>query len=534
MKKDIFEAFPGLTAKHMKQLNSYFNGYIFYRNNKGGIKECWCTACNKHFTYELGRTRDNKDYEFINGKHNDRCECPHCHTKVTLKSVGIGKKNLTEKSRLVVLIPKGDALYIRAFYATKCYNGDPYNKMLNHMYTKEDEELLPALELSETARYYLKHGVAKMWKRQWYWGAPTDWYERDIIEPFYKSGLNSYETNEYYVVNPEALKESFLKYCDLQQWFDTVEARYNYQDPYPIKYLCNFAMYPCIEKLMKSDLADAVHEMVIQNKPNKRLINWETDKLSEVFKTLSGNEFKAFREYGSMEVLRTYSRLKKVFPTTKFEDVYKFRSTLMNNIQDMITLCTRYKISPKRAVNYIKKQNNDCISWLDYLGQAQELKYDMNNEVILMPKNLSKAHQNATDTLNAIKIVTEERNMKDRTKKLNKLYDFEYGDLEIIVPKSMQEIIAEGQKLQHCVGGYAERHAEGVTTILFIRKKEEPDKPYVTLEINDKTKNIIQYHGFRNEYEGPLPKEVKDFVAAFKEFVNAPKTKVRKNKKAAA
>ena len=62
----------------------------------------------------------------------------------------------------------------------------------------------------------------------------------------------------------------------------------------------------------------------------------------------------------------------------------------------------------------------------------------------------------------------------------------------------MQEIISEGQALQHCVGGYAERHAEGKTTILFIRRKDNLDTPYYTLEIDDKTKHIKQYH--RNNF----------------------------------
>ena len=100
---------------------------------------------------------------FLNGKHNDITKCPYCKSGVTLKSVGIGKKNLTEIKKLVVIIPRKNAVYLRCFYATKCYNGDPYNKMLNRLYTMEDENLLPEVELSETARYYLTPGNAQMW-----------------------------------------------------------------------------------------------------------------------------------------------------------------------------------------------------------------------------------------------------------------------------------------------------------------------------------------------------------------------------------
>ena len=70
-----------------------------------------------------------------------------------MKSEGRGKKNLTEIMKLVLIIARKNAVYLRCFYATKCYNGDPYNKFLNSMYCKADERLLPEVELSETARY---------------------------------------------------------------------------------------------------------------------------------------------------------------------------------------------------------------------------------------------------------------------------------------------------------------------------------------------------------------------------------------------
>lgn len=47
-------------------------------------------------------------------------------------------------------------------------------------------------------------------------------------------------------------------------------------------------------------------------------------------------------------------------------------------------------------------------------------------------------------------------------------------------------MIAEGQALHHCVGGYALRMAEGKTAIFFIRLAEEPDRPYYTLELQGK------------------------------------------------
>ena len=67
----------------------------------------------------------------------------------------------------------------------------------------------------------------------------------------------------------------------------------------------------------------------------------------------------------------------------------------------------------------------------------------------------------------------------------------------IVQPKQLSDIAYEGKALSHCVGGYAERHAKGALSIMFIRKKSEPDKPYYTMEVSADGK-IVQVRGKRN------------------------------------
>ena len=65
--------------------------------------------------------------------------------------------------------------------------------------------------------------------------------------------------------------------------------------------------------------------------------------------------------------------------------------------------------------------------------------------------------------------------------------------LILVVPKNGDEIRAEGEALHHCVGGYVERVAKGETNIFFVRKADEPDKSYFTMEWNHN--KIIQCTG---------------------------------------
>ena len=59
-------------------------------------------------------------------------------------------------------------------------------------------------------------------------------------------------------------------------------------------------------------------------------------------------------------------------------------------------------------------------------------------------------------------------------------------------------LIQEGRELHHCVASYAKRHAEGKTAILFIRKAKAPDKPFFTLEFDEKDLQVRQNRGKRN------------------------------------
>jgi hypothetical protein len=87
------------------------------------------------------------------------------------------------------------------------------------------------------------------------------------------------------------------------------------------------------------------------------------------------------------------------------------------------------------------------------------------------------------------------------------------------------ELIDEGVVLKHCVGGYAKRYAEGQTNILVIRKIDDLDKPYYTMEIIDD--RIIQTRGLSNRMPD---EEVAAFVKAFEQAKLIKANKPKKNK----
>lgn len=98
------------------------------------------------------------------------------------------------------------------------------------------------------------------------------------------------------------------------------------------------------------------------------------------------------------------------------------------------------------------------------------------------------------------KIAEQQKKYVERYKKLKK---FNYaGDNErcIVVPQNLVSLIVEGQTLHHCVGSFVDSVSNGDNTIVFLRKKEDVDTPYVTISLlqNDKEWYIDQAHGDHN------------------------------------
>lgn len=82
------------------------------------------------------------------------------------------------------------------------------------------------------------------------------------------------------------------------------------------------------------------------------------------------------------------------------------------------------------------------------------------------------------------------------------------GNLRLVVPECAEEIEEEGKQLHHCVGSYIEAVADRTTLIFFLRKKTEPEKPFRTLEWNQR--RFVQCQGVGNREKNG--KEIRDFL----------------------
>lgn len=76
---------------------------------------------------------------------------------------------------------------------------------------------------------------------------------------------------------------------------------------------------------------------------------------------------------------------------------------------------------------------------------------------------------------------------------------FEQGGLEVILPTHPTDLTKEGNENHNCVGGYINNVISGRCIIVFVRKKDNPTKSYITCEIN-RDCSIGQFYLRQNNY----------------------------------
>lgn len=489
-----------LTPGEEETINKLFTPYIFYRTLKNNGKECYCSSCRSHFFKKSERTMKDEDYAFLSAKHGEAVQCPECGRTAELKNIGTIKKgkNLEEERRAVMIqVIDRDTVLLKCYYAWKSYESF-YPENENVRFLK-----MPGIHLSKV--YLLSPGDVKIAKHNYYFTSHFSRVER-IGEPFtsYFSPVSNYK-----VFGMEYLALTFLKYLPIEEY----EKRYfmNY-----VTLMCMYCLYPSLEILLKTGDFAPVKELVFCGRPHKREFDWKKNTPWEIFK-LPKAEYKILHEYNLHEYNNTFDAL-KIYNLLKKHNVKGGMKTAVHlsflisspeKWDSVIKYAAEGRFTLKRFENYINKNKekgtfyNTISLWFDYRAWATELEYDLNDPVVLLPKNLKKAHDEAFENhkahikeIEAKRVKELEATAEKHIKKYKKKYEYSDGEFLIYIPSTASEIIAEGREQHHCVGGYAARHLQGKLCICFLRKAANPEKSFYTIEMQKE--KCMQIHGFKN------------------------------------
>ena len=541
-REQVFRLFDGqLTAEQEDRMRDLFPQYLFFRmayddtgldEPEPGTRLCFCTACRESFPAVRGN--------YARGKlHNEKCNCPVCGREVEGKAVykfRYEMRSLESWVKTAVAWPgPGGSLLIEAGDCRRRFNWD---------------DLAGEISWFPKARYYFRPGAAMGWKEIIveydcrFGERHTNWVEmKTISDPFNPAALcwPPYYGDYSVIGLGEALGHSALQYCQILPFYEfqyaakleeLVSARWI------VKYLGWYTATPQMEFAVKFGFEDAVSDLIERGKKNALLINWKASTPAG-FLRMNKADARVF-----LKAEMTYADLKawkKTMKTGSFDEYMSLVEMVCgtDNLQKVSACAEKAGVELGKAARYVARLMPRCRqyalpashiiqTWKDYLDMAERLHYDMAEQTVVMPKNLQERHDAAAETLGEMNRLDEMKRYKARRKMLEKKFSFALGGLRILIPNSAEEIIQEGKTLHHCVAGYAARHINGSTTILFLRKARTPMRSYLTIELYESHGQICiqQIHGYRNENymngHGAAPRERFDwFLGPWLRWVNA-------------
>lgn len=374
-----------------------------------------------------------------------------------------------------------------------------------------DGEMGMDATFSAKRRYYFSKSGVMAWKRSisvcpsfWYTG-PTAWEPmKNIRDPFQVNWMYGFDGYGF-LIGQERVRESQLKYSAVEKYFLDYH-NVDLTNDLPLvrlfpQYLAAAATSPQVEMCVKLGMADMVGARIRDNNSNRDILNWRAKNPAD-FLRMSKRETRAVLTGGmlSVETLRAYHRIKAQEPNTAPEKIMQAVKLLTpaNVTGRLAEECAAVGLPIMKVAEYIQTDYKRLKLWVDYISMARQLDFDLSNKTVLLPKDLQARHDAAADMIKAKEDAALLEVYQKRKEELTKRYAFRYAGLQVVIPATQTEIVREGKTLGHCVGGYAARHIQGKTTILFIRRERKPETPFLTVEL-DADGNMRQIHGYKNE-----------------------------------
>ncbi len=510
------------------------NSNYFFTKTEKGIKSGICSHClTESQIYPINKSEWTcEDYERAGTKHNRYSTCPHCGKQVQFKDNGRGKSKLTNYGYFYILQPvKYGGLVLRTFYCCREWSNVNLFKC----------NRIPQIEYSEHFRIFMHKNTHACFKRiAYYWGYLHSYWSdmSSIVKPWCHYG-NTYASTVFDVAtyHPEDWKKiiakSEYKYSCLDEWSLNPE--------YAGKYLELYSKYPTlVERLMKQGYKSVIKDKVINRQSAHGIINFNKDTPAEAFKlskatlnnlgedlTILDIAKASFLENNkcSEKTAEFVNRLRKQL-LIKFKSICKF----INPIANCNEICKYLRQQSRTSKSHESVMLSD---YYDYIQQIQKLSIPLNLGTAF-PPDFIKAHDQTTVMLNKIKAEEEckklealDKEFKPQYEKLCKKYAYENEQFIIRPAEGKRELFIEGSTLGHCVySNYADRYISGSTLIILIRKKDEPDSPFYTLELNPRNNNVIQCQTLHhksyteNETVSALIKEYLEFLRLSKKEQN--------------
>ena len=461
------------------------NDHIMYVSKEKAV----CTRCG-------AETKKTKEM-----KHNAKGNCPSCGKAVTYKSIGRMSEHETKKEVLLIQRWENDVI-LRYF---KC-----------SLYSKNEKK--ESIEYSESIRTYHIERI--------------EWYDKRYVhytdfagEEFWSDRMDSYHQVGYgrcclYSGNLQEIVgllgesarlpiEEMAEEGIVIPWKDVLSGRAEKNRIF--------------EKLYKADLKKLAVEYI---RTYDVSVDYKQKELKKIL-MITGPMFTYMRTHNSGK------KVLEIFQDAKKDNHGLNDREIIELAEAGIKLSELKKVSEKNKIiklfHYLKKTGGysslktTYSHYVDYMDMMKTMDYDLGRDTVRYPRDLKAAHDKAVTELYQEETDKRKREVLRRypqIRKMKKELDERYGyrdkEYAIMAPSDAADIVEEGRKLHHCVGGdnYIHNHNSGYKFILFLRRVQEPDKRYYTIEFDPEGSRIMQYYGYNDKK--PDKEQVDKFLDKWK------------------
>lgn len=441
--------------------------FIFYHYKRGGAKTGYCTFCGKEVP--------------ISGHpyHNKEGRCTRCRHPVVFKALGRAGYFQTDKYYAYLIQRCRDGFVIREFWANRTYRKDrlPHSEPYWHEFRRSIYD-----HSGEVRSYYW--GMYCQRETRWIAGSPCYYaYYGDQSGRVYGKTLPSLEKKE-------------LRQTGLAEWIRS------HPITDPEKYLAVWKRLPQMEQIWKAGLQRLTKECFNNCDSVRKLVLCPSEPGLIRALGLDASKFRRLRQLdGDTETLAWLQLEKKTGQRIPDEMLHWFQKERIS-AKDLLFIADR--MSLVQIKNYLQRQkqyfDGSCrqalTTWQDYLAMAEQLHYDTSDEIVYRVHKLRQRHdelvlQGEAGSLEeqAEKMAAKYPHVDAICMELQNKYAYTDEEYTVIAPQNIFEIIKEGRMLHHCVGndGAGERYYDRIerreSFILFLRRTDEPNDPYYTLEI---------------------------------------------------
>lgn len=193
-------------------------------------------------------------------------------------------------------------------------------------------------------------------------------------------------------------------------------------------------------------------------------------------------------------------------------------------------------LTPEQLMNYMERQKSESYQgkniraiitqYEDYMDMCRKLHKNLSDDMVKRPRELKRRHGEAVeeyrvrqDELTAETYSEKFKEAEAVLQNVREKLEYEGERYVILVPQRIVEIVKEGRALHHCAGAtdrYFDRIKQQETYICFLRRREKPEEPYYTIEV-EPGGTIRQHRGMYDEE--PEIEQVKPFLKEWQQVI---------------